>query len=80
MEPESINTVENKFVAQNLGKQSAKLKMVSSINPDTMAYKESDLHEKEALGHGIFFIRSRLEEGQRNFQQIKVIITTKFNL
>lgn len=40
--------------------------------PKNIHEENSDLHQKEALGHGIFMIRSRLEEGQQNFKNINV--------
>lgn len=47
-------------------------KLKSSFVLPKIEGQSSDIHPKEALGHGIFFVRSRLEEGRSNFEHIKV--------
>lgn len=47
-------------------------KFKSTLNPGQTLAAKSDLHEREALGHGIYLVKSRLEEGRENFEATKV--------
>ena len=53
-------------------KQPNGLKFKSTILAENKLAVQSDLHQREALGHGIFLVRSRLKEGRENFETSKV--------
>lgn len=51
-----------------------KQKLTSTLNKKNTLGMKSDLHDREALGHGVFLVKSRLEEGKEIFQKTKVKI------
>jgi hypothetical protein len=53
-------------------KQPNKSKFTSTLVPEEKRKVSSDLHQREALGHGVFLVRSRLKEGRENFEKSKV--------
>lgn len=47
-------------------------KLKSTLKAPGQREVQSDLHNREALGHGVFLVKSRLEEGRRIFEKTKV--------
>lgn len=66
--PHMNSEIKNSMAQSNIPK------LQSTFIPAIPENKSSDIHQKEALGHGIFFVRSRLNEGRKNFEKIKVNI------
>ena len=57
---------------------SSKLKS-TLVQKDKQTVK-SDLHDREALGHGVFLVKSRLAEGREIFEKTKVITQIFLNI
>ena len=61
-----------KALTNSTNKETIEPKLKNTLEiKNTLAIK-SDLHEREALGHGVYLVRSRLKEGRDNFENSKV--------
>jgi hypothetical protein len=49
--------------------------IIKSKFSKTVENPNSDLHAKEALGHGVYLVRDRLKENKQQFEDIRVTIT-----